>query len=187
MGTAGERTTTIGMAEGGSCRAGRLRPRKTSQSASERSEAPLSVANRRDSHTTRVCQATLRPGSVLAGPRRAEEGHGSPTAEGRTRERSPTAPCRKRARSNMSASTGRRLMSPLRPYPARSPAENLQLSRVKLRPINAHRAGRKRSPVWHLGSWNVRSLVTAKDPWKLPDKAWQLRERTDGLTWSSGS
>ena len=118
----------------------------------------------RDSHTTRVCQATLRPGSVLAGPQQAEEGHGSPTAEGRTRERSPTVPCRKRARSNMSASTGRRLMSPLRPYPARSPAENLQLSRVKLRPINAHRAGRKRSPVWHLGSWNVRSLVDCEGP-----------------------
>ena len=77
MGTAGERTTTIGMAEGGSWRAGRLRPRKTSQSASERSEAPLSVTNERDSHTTRVCQATLRPGSVLAGPRRADEGHGN--------------------------------------------------------------------------------------------------------------
>ena len=45
-----------------------------------------------------------------------------------------------------------------------APVENLQLSRVKLRPINAHRAGRKRSPVWHLGFWNVRSLVDCEGP-----------------------
>ena len=38
------------------------------KSASERSRAPLSVTNERDSHTTRVCQATLWPGLVLAGP-----------------------------------------------------------------------------------------------------------------------
>ena len=104
MGTACERTTTIGMAEGG---------------------------NERDSHTTRVCQATLRPGSVLAGPRRADEGHGSPTAEGRTRERSPTAPCRPQVGNRMKMRTGRRPMLPLASSPACSPAENLQISRVQ--------------------------------------------------------
>ena len=52
-------------------------------------------------------------GSELAGPRQEEEGHDSPTAKGRMRERSQTTPCRWQARNCVSTSTGRRLLSPL--------------------------------------------------------------------------
>ena len=115
---------------------------------------PLSVANRRDSHTTRVCQATLRPGSVLAGPRRADEGHGSPTAEGRTRERSPTAPCRPQVGNRMKMRTGRRLMLPLASSPACSPAENLQISRVQPPfAFNTKKTRDRKTSSWRLGSW----------------------------------
>ena len=52
-----------------------------------------SAATTRDGsdHTSPVCQATSRPDSELAGFRQAEEGHVSPTADGRRRESSPTA------------------------------------------------------------------------------------------------
>ena len=55
-------------------------------------------------------------------------------------------------------------MPPLRSSPACAPAENLQPSRGKSRSRNAHRARLKRFPVWHLGSWNVRSLVDCEGP-----------------------
>ena len=53
--------------------------------------APSKSARKKLHHDSPVCRATRQPGSVPAGHRRAEEGHGSPTAEGRTREKSPTA------------------------------------------------------------------------------------------------
>ena len=116
-------------------------------------------------HTTRVCQATLRPGSVLAGPRRADEGHGSPTAEGRTRERSPTAPCRPQVGNRMKMRTGRRPMLPLASSPACSPAENLQISRVQPPfAFNTKKTRDRKTSSWRLGSWNVRSLLDAEGP-----------------------
>ena len=75
-------TTTLGMAEGVSWREGCLRLRGMSRTVRKRSELSSTVTNRSDSTTTKVCQATLRSGSELAGPRRAEEGHDSPKDEG---------------------------------------------------------------------------------------------------------
>ena len=53
--------------------------------------APSKSARKKLHHDSLVCRATRQPGSVPAGHRRAEEGHGSPTAERRMREKFPTA------------------------------------------------------------------------------------------------
>ena len=53
--------------------------------------APSKSTRNKLHHDSPVCRATRQPGSVLAGHRQAEEGYRSPTAEGRTREISPTA------------------------------------------------------------------------------------------------
>ena len=92
-------------------------------------------------HTIRVCQATPRPDSELAGPRRADEGRVSPTAEGRRRDISPTASCRPQARNCVKLGIGRRVMSPLALPLTCTPAENLQNSRV--RPHFAFKTKRK--------------------------------------------
>ena len=99
-------TMILGMAEGVSWHEGCLRLQGTSKTVRERSELSLSVTNRSDNTTTKVCQATLRSSSELAGPQLAEEGHDSPTAEGQTREQSPVTPCQLQVRNCMNMSSG---------------------------------------------------------------------------------
>ena len=117
-------------------------------------------------HTKWVCQATPRPDSELAGPRRAEEGRVPPTAS-----------CRPQARNRMKTRPGRRSMSPLASSPVCSPAENLQNSRV--RPHFAFRAKRKTSSTWRLGSWNVRSLLDTEGPVETAKQGRDVAEAED--------
>ena len=112
-------------------------------------------------HTTWVCQATLRPDSELAGPQQAEEGHVSPTADGRKREvSSPTASCRPQKMNCVKTRTGRRSMSPLGSSLVCSPVENLQVSQARLH--SARRGVRRQRPFWYFGTWNVRSLLDSE-------------------------
>ena len=53
--------------------------------------------------------------------------------------------------------TGRRSMASLTECQICSPAEDLQLSQASS--YHAHRVRKRRPSSWHLGSWNVRSMV----------------------------
>ena len=149
-------TTTLGMVECMLWREGRLRTWGTSKMVRERSKLSLTVTNRSSSITTKACQTTLRSGP--------DGQSNSPMAEGRMRERSPTAPCQLQARNCVNVSSGQQRMPPFCSSPAREPTENLQLSGGKPRYRNAHRARLKHSPAWYLGSWNVQSLVDCEGP-----------------------
>ena len=105
----------------------------------------------------RVCQTPLKSGSVT-GHRRAEEGDQSPTAGGQTRTLSvPMASHRtKQARNEVSRSTGRFRMAPLRSPLVCPPAESLRDSRAN---DSAFRAKSGAREDWYAGTWNVRSLL----------------------------
>ena len=96
-----------------------------------RGNTPLIIRKGHYYTTQRVYQATYRLDSEMAGPRQADEGHVSPTAEGRRRDLSPTASCRPQARISMNGRTGQRLMLPLASSLTCTLAENLQNSRVR--------------------------------------------------------
>ena len=65
-----------------------------------------------------------------------------------------------RRRKTRKTRTGRRSMSPLGSSLVCSPAENLQVSRVRLH--SARRGVRRRRPFWYFGMWNVRSLLDSE-------------------------
>ena len=71
-------------------------------------------------------------------------------------------------------STGRRMMASLRAYQARTLAEDLHPSQG-----TCHHAQRTRSRTWHLGMWNVRSMVDTEGPIEIASRRQDKRRGED--------
>ena len=75
---------------------------------------------------------------------------------------------------NMYLGTGRHLMASLIACHTSSPAEDMQPSQASSH--HAHRAKKRKPSSWHLGSWNVHSLVDTEEPVEIASSRGDRRE-----------